>query len=363
MSEKIWAIIGGGNGGQTFAGHLAILGKKVRLYTSTPSKAEKISETNIIELTGSIEGKGKLEFATSDISKAVKGADVIVIVLPSNWHKSISEKIIPLLEDGQTVLILPEASCGALAFKKLMNDMGCTAKIVLGAGCSLPYATRAVADGVCNVPGVKEEVKIAALPATDNVKLEKTVCNDFPCFRICSSVLETSIDNINAMMHPAPVLLNISRIEAEPKQSYEYYREGITPSIGKLLEGMDAERMAVASSLGFEQRSLKRTYIDMYKCGDDSMELWQLIQNNKGYTGIMNVKSLEERYVTEDIPYSLVAISALGKVAGVPTSTIDAVITLGRAILLNKLDEGRTIEALGIASMTKEEFLNYVLGE
>ena len=31
-TQKVWAIIGGGNGGQSMAGHLALLGQKVRLY-------------------------------------------------------------------------------------------------------------------------------------------------------------------------------------------------------------------------------------------------------------------------------------------------------------------------------------------
>ena len=360
--NKVWTIIGGGHGGQTFAGHIALLGERVRLYTKSEDKASAIDKAGEIILHHSIEGRGKIEFATTDMEKAIRGATHIVMILPSNWHEQTSRNMIPYLEDGQNILILPEASCGALAFRRLMEEMNCTAKVIVGAGCSLPYATRAVEPGVCYVHGMKEEVKIAALPASDNDILQREFCDTFPWFRICSSVLETSIDNINAFMHPAPVLLNIARIEAIPEQSYEYYRDGITPSIGALLEEMDRERIAIARELGYEQRTLKKTYIDMYQCGDESMPLWRVIRNNDGYKGIMNVKSIRERYVTEDIPFSLVAISALGKIAGVPTPCIDAVVTIGRSILGDELSEGRTAEFLGIEGMDKEEFLNYVMG-
>ena len=36
--------------------------------------------------------------------------------------------------------------------------------------------------------------------------------------------------------------------------------------------------------------------------------------------------------------------------------------TIGRAILEDELDEGRTLENLGINNMTKEEFLDFING-
>ena len=45
MGKRTWAIIGGGNGGQTMAGHLGILGEKVRLYKRSQKGVDKINET------------------------------------------------------------------------------------------------------------------------------------------------------------------------------------------------------------------------------------------------------------------------------------------------------------------------------
>ena len=80
---KTWAIIGGGNGGQTIAGHLSILGEEVRLFDVVPETVEAINEKGAITLHHAVEGVGKIQFATTDMEKAVTGADVVMMVLPS----------------------------------------------------------------------------------------------------------------------------------------------------------------------------------------------------------------------------------------------------------------------------------------
>lgn len=361
MDNEIWTIIGGGNGGQTFAGHMALLGKRVRIYTKSKEKVDVLNRTCKIELSHDVEGIGTIEFATNDMAKAMEGATHIVMILPSNWHEMTTRAMIPYLKDGQFVLILPEASCGAIAFRKLLKECGCKANIVVGAGCTLPYATRAKEIGKCYVVGLKYETKIAALPACDNEKLIKAF-SAFPYFVPAKSVVETSIDNINLMVHPTPVLLNIARFEAVPAQNYQYYVEGFTPSICNYLERIDCERISIAKVFGISQRTMKQELIELYHSGDESMTLCEVVHNCHGYQGIMNPKSLNERYTMEDIPYSLVSVQSLGKIAGIPTPYIDAIITLGRGTIGEGLDEGRTTDYLGINNMTKEEFLKYVMG-
>ena len=135
--EKTWAIIGGGNGGQAIAGHLASMGEQVRLFDVVQATVDALNEKGSITLHHAVEGEGKLQFATTDMAKAMDGADVLMVVLPAIYHKSIARKMIPHLRDGQVVLLHPEASCGALEFRKEMKDMGCTADVVVGAACTL----------------------------------------------------------------------------------------------------------------------------------------------------------------------------------------------------------------------------------
>ena len=41
--KKVWAIIGGGNGGQAMAGHLASMGEKVSLYDVVPATVDALN--------------------------------------------------------------------------------------------------------------------------------------------------------------------------------------------------------------------------------------------------------------------------------------------------------------------------------
>ena len=360
--SKTWAIIGGGNGGQAMAGHLASMGEKVRLFDVVPATVDALNAKGVINIHHAVEASGSLEFATTDIAKAMDGADVIMMILPSIYHESMARKMVPHLADGQVVVLHPEASCGAMAFRKVMEDMGCKADVIV-AGCStLLYSVRASEPGEVYIFGIKDEVPVAALPASDNDRLMDALNPQLPWFRCAGNVLITSLDNLNAMAHPAPMLLMTSRIEARPFTPFMYYRQGMTPSIGRYVEAMDRERVAIAKAYGFDERSINQEYVDMYECGTPDMPLDQLMRNNEGYEGIICADTLATRYVLEDIPYSLVAIRALGQVAGVPTPCIDAVITLGYTVLAEKMDEGRTARMLGIEGMSCRELREYILG-
>ena len=71
----------------------------------------------------SISAGGKLSGATMDIEEALKDTDVILIVVPSFAHKPIFNKMVPHLEDGQHVIIIP-GNYGGLRLKKMMTDLG-----------------------------------------------------------------------------------------------------------------------------------------------------------------------------------------------------------------------------------------------
>lgn len=95
--------------------------------------------------------------------------------------------------------------------------------------------------------------------------------------------------------------------------------------------------------------------------GVEADDLYSAIQQNKGYKGIKAPSTTDTRYIFEDVPCSLVPISAFGRMAGVPTPTIDAIIDL--ACTVSGVDYrayGRTISKLGIDDMSVYEIYTYV---
>jgi opine dehydrogenase len=122
---------------------------------------------------------------------------------------------------------------------------------------------------------------------------------------------------------------------------------------------MDEERVAVAEALGFQAlRAREWLYLAYDSAG---RTLYDAIHNNEGYKGISAPTSLSTRYLWEDVPMSLVPISSLGELLGVPTPTIDHIIDL--ASIMNETDyrqDGRTVERLGLSGLSVREIQRLV---
>ena len=74
---------------------------------------------------------------------------------------------------------------------------------------------------------------------------------------------------------------------------------------------------------------------------------------------ISGPSSMKNRYITEDVPYGLVTIAHIARMFHVETPVIDAIIEL--TFVVNEADyrrEGRSLEALGIAGLSKEKLLD-----
>jgi opine dehydrogenase len=138
----------------------------------------------------------------------------------------------------------------------------------------------------------------------------------------------------------------------------------MTPSVCNLIEAVDRERVATAKAYEIETpdvfKWLEITY-DSYNRKERSLN-WALQANavtHYKYSPAPN--SLGHRFLVADVGSDLVGWSALAKVAGVPTPTIDAVIGIAGA--LTKRDffvEGRNLRNLGLEGKSAKEISRLV---
>lgn len=90
------------------------------------------------------------------------------------------------------------------------------------------------------------------------------------------------MDNIGAVFHPAMTIFNASRIESHT--DFEFYVEGVTPSLTKVLEAVDAERLGVAQALGIDLHTAKEWLRSAYNSTGEN--LYEAIQATAGYRGV-----------------------------------------------------------------------------
>ena len=358
MDKKIvWAIIGGGNGGQSLAGHLSLMGYRVRLYDIFEETVDAINAQGGIHVEGVVKGFGEVSFATNDIGKAIRGADVVMVVAPATAHKAIAKNCVPYLTDGQIVIIHPGATCGTLEFKHVIDTEGCTAKIAIAETNSLIYACRSPKPGHVNILGIKMDLILATLPMTENPRVLSICQEAFPQIAAGKNIMESSLGNANAVMHPAPTLLNTSMIESE--HEWLYYYDGITPTIGSFVEDLDRERIALAESFGITLIPIREWYRVAY--GSDAPTLTEAVRKTTAYAGIKGQKEIRTRYVMEDIPTGLVPMVELGKMQGIEMTRMELVAKLGQYLLKEEFfTTGRTLENLGIDGMSQKEFTHYI---
>lgn len=353
MKEHI-AIVGAGNGGQAFAGYLSLMGESVKIFDVVPATVDKLNEVGGVLMEGNCKykGFGKIEKATGSMQEVIEGAKLILIILPSLYHADMARQMAPYLKDGQVIILNPHASMGPVEFRKVLDDCNVTADVTIGCSSTLLFACRAVEIGHVVVAGQKQHLIMSAYPSSRNPVLQQMFKDIIPEFEVVDDVIRASLDNINAFVHPAPTILNTGRIES--KTPFEYYID-CTPAQGRYVDALDKERMALAKAYGLDKmKPLVEEYKVMYHTHGDNM--YEILSNNEDLRGIKGQTALETRYLLEDVPCSLVALQSLGKIAGVPTPCIDAMIVVGRT-LLPQMIEGRTVKNLGLEGVSKEEFI------
>ena len=128
------------------------------------------------------------------------------------------------------------------------------------------------------------------------------------------------------------------------------YEEGMTLSVVKVIEGVDKERLRIGEALGIDLPS----GVDMMVESGYGPRgtLWESLNGSAGLTPVKGPDSLANRYVTEDIPYGLVAWASLGHAVGVATPVMDALIGIGGTIMgKNCWQDGRNLKKMGLAGM------------
>lgn len=356
MKTKV-TILGGGNGAFAAAADLTSRGYLVTIYEDERFQAnvEGILESRTIHCAGvGPVGDFRIEKVTFDLGEALEGTDVIMPIAPAYAQEVVAKSLAPYLKPGDKIVLTPGSTGGALVFAKVLRDAGKLEGVRIAEMHTLPYATRKVDPSTVNILLMCDLLYFAAFPAKYNQEMYELVKPMFPAICLVSDVLETSLNNGNASSHPAPVVLNAGKIEYYGK--HFHYKEGITPSVAKVNQEIDNERMRICEAFGYQKVDIKERLYRMGYC-PKADDLYQSYQGSKEiFLKIEGPNDLNGRYLTEDAPCSLVAMAELAKVAGVSTPLMDSVVYLASALKTeNYWETGRTLEKLGLAGMNKEE--------
>ncbi|HLF05975.1 MAG TPA: NAD/NADP octopine/nopaline dehydrogenase family protein, partial [Thermoplasmata archaeon] len=250
-----FCVIGAGHGGLAMAGHLAILGHDVNLWNRSEQRVEAIIQRGSVDIEGTVEGSGILRMATSVMSEAVRDADIVMVVIPANGHRDVAELMAPHLRNGQTVILNPGRTGGALEVSLIFRERRVPQGVTVAEAGTFLYVSRHLEPTKARIFEIKNSVPLAALPAYRTPDVLRAINPVFPQFVPGTNILQTSYDNIGMVFHPPVTMLNAAWIESH--HDFEYYIEGISSSVAKVLERVDVERRAVAAAVGVNTHSAR----------------------------------------------------------------------------------------------------------
>ena len=197
-------------------------------------------------------------------------------------------------------------------------------------------------------------VYLAGLPRTGTDRLYDLVKDVWPAVEKAESVFQTTLQNGNPVIHPAVTLLNAALLE-RTGGDFLFYEEGVTESVGRLIEAVDQERLAIAAALGVTILSEPAIGISRATCSRRTTR--RATAPRPASSASRAQSQLDHRYLTEDVGYSLVFLTDLAARLGVPTPVMDGVITIASVVLARdfRAEGVRTVSTLGLDGLSPEE--------
>ena len=350
-------VMGAGAGGTAVACDCAMHGHEVRLFDfeQFPDNIAAIAEQGGIKAEGDVSGFGSIAYSGHDIDSALEGAELIYVVGPAYSTEPFGKAMAGKLSAGQTVIVSPSSCGGALAFKRASGLGLHDESVRIAETSTLHYAVRLTEPGKIRVfLKLKAGNLLAALPGEHTGEILELISDVYPSMEPADSVMQTSLQNANPIIHPSVTLSNAARIEMTGGD-FLFYEEGVSDSVGRLIEALDKERIAIGSKLGITvlpdpEMGMRQGYMLEANYGSG-------YRKAPGFLGIGAQPQLDHRYLSEDVGYGLVFLSALGRQVGVETPGIDAVINVASIVMARdyRAEALRTPDSLGIADLSVDE--------
>ena len=350
------AIMGAGNGGCAAAVDLGLRGFDVRLWGRSPATLAPLQAIGGVSYEGVLgDGFARIPLLTDDPAVAMEGADAVIILAPAQAHQDIVSRAAPFLAPdqvlmaapGQTLTLLP-GTLRALGHKRPVTSVSST----------LPYICRKIEPAKVRISRLSARLRFAAFPAAETDVLHARLKPLFPALHPVPTVLDTLFPYTNAIHHPPAFLCNIGRIESTGGDYFHYY-DGITPSVGTLIDALDAERLTIARAYGCQVERISEHFFQMGytdESGRAGGTAYAVFHNSEPNRWIKAPSSIDHRFFNEDIPFGLVPFSELARLARVSAPVTDAVITIASTVARKPYREiGLTAAKMAIEGLAPAE--------
>ena len=346
------AVLGGGNGSYAAAVDFSEAGHEVRFWRRDAAALAPVLESGTITLRD-FKGVRDVTIAkpTADIGEAVRGAELIVAPVPAFAQEDLAAALAPHLTDGQ-VIYLPPGTFGSYLMMKVLRDKGCKADIAIAETGTLPWLTRKRGPNEVAITTRATRLPTGVFPARHSERALKIIAAAFPgAIEPVEDALSGALMNAGPIIHPPLIIMSAAPIEHFPR--WDIHKEGTQPSVRRVHDALDAERIALREALGYKPPHFPLA--DHYKTSNwmyGKLAHDKLVDSGDWHEHL-DLKT--HRYLQEDVGMGLALIVSVGEWAGGPTPVAAGLLAIAGAASGNNFRKtGRTMEMLGLAKESRE---------
>lgn len=319
-------IVGAGSIAFATAAFLEENGHGAILWSPSGERTRELATGAALAATGAVSGEFHPRVASSAADLAEQ-SDVLLLALPGYGHKPVLDLIAPHIKPSQAVIISSHASFGALYLSRELASRGVVVPIVAWGTTVVTGRQRTLTS--VHVNTVRKKIDLATIPAArrgEGHALCTTLFGDRFVDR--GSLMAIALSNLNPQNHMGIALCNMTRMERAEAWGQG---ENVTPNVGRLLEQLDLERLAIATHLGLDVRNIFQHFHLSFHVPISSISQMNQEMHAAGNGGA-GPSTAESRYVLEDVPYGLVATAMIGRMAGKPAALHEAGIRIFSAL-------------------------------
>jgi opine dehydrogenase len=260
-------------------------------------------------------GFAKLAKICDTTAEALKDAEVVVIEVDIQQLEKKFSAMIPEFARGAVVHIQSHGYWPAARLTPLLRKAGRDDVLVTEAPA--PTHAARINGTVVSPKGLRKGIRIATVPASRTNEALAALKPLFPDFEAAPSVMQTGLENLNLIVHPAMVLPNVGAMERAKLdgRQFGFYQEGVVPAAGVLGDALDAERKRVCEAYGVAHTPMAKAIEQYYSFKSNTF--YEAMQNPVYKSFPPFQPDVWRSWALDDLPYAIVPCVQLAEQAGI----------------------------------------------
>ena len=346
------AVIGAGGTGVAMSAILASRGHSVCLAdTANQDLLDGAIRAGVLRTKGTFACEGRPDLITTDIGEAVRRSELIICCTISNRDEEIARAIAPWLEERHAVLI-GAGNGGSILYHRVLASCG-KGNVLTAETAGNFFPARVTGDGESTIGLPLSPKGVTALPPARAAEAAGRFAEVWE-LNPCSSMFEALFNGPNLICHSAGCVLNVSAI-ARSGGKFNLFTDGLSEEMLNVTDALWQEKARVYEAMGCTPSPAPR-----------GMLAGVMDPQNEDYRHFRKMDgpgSITHRYITEDVPNLTCFFLSIARAAGVRVPLFEGIVgLLSAAAGRDFYAEGRTLENLGLADLSREELIDFFRG-